>query len=94
MWSSSTEFWGLSYLSDVNFSKSWCSTEIRIKTDKKEQVDDGKATEKNLENSFNILLIMPKQVFLTFCDIMVYNKKYIWSLSEFLVRDPKFLQIS
>lgn len=50
--------------------------------------------QKNLENSFNILLIMPKQVFLTFCDIMVYNKKYIWSLSEFLGRDPKFLQIS
>lgn len=53
-----------------------------------------KLPKKNLENSFNILLIMPKQVFLTFCDIMVYNKKYIWSLSEFLGRDPKFLQIS
>lgn len=49
---------------------------------------------KNLENSCNILLIMPKQVFLTFCDIVVYNKKYIWSLYEFLGRDPKFLTIS
>ena len=37
---------------------------------------------------------MPKQVFLTFCDIVVYNKKYIWSLYEFLGRDPKFLRIS
>lgn len=32
--------------SDVDFSKLQCSTEIRIKTYKKEQVDDGKATEK------------------------------------------------
>lgn len=32
--------------SDVDFSKLRCSTEIRIKTYKKEQVDDGKATEK------------------------------------------------